>query len=124
MMALHSCDGPLVRRVESVRVADVINVCAKAWDVEPRQVLGEGLIRQFAHPRLATYWIANRILDRSSVQIGGIVGRDHSTVLSGAAKADQLLRTDFTFRALLLSAVTALGLPQTQVPPKTLEGVN
>jgi chromosomal replication initiation ATPase DnaA len=124
MIALHSCDGPLARVAHATLVADVIKTCAATWGVEPRQVVGEGIIRQFAHPRLATYWIANRILDRSSVQIGGILGRDHTTVLSGAAKADQLLRTDSTFRALLVSAVTALGLPQTQIPPKTLEGVN
>jgi chromosomal replication initiation ATPase DnaA len=130
MMALHSCDGPIARRLTSTRVADVINVAARVWDVEPRQLLSERLITCFAHPRLAVYWIATRVLERSGPQVGEIVGRDASSVWSGATRADQLLRTNFTFRVLLLSVLTALDLPSDQVPtriipdPRPSRGVN
>lgn len=123
-LSLYSCDGPLSRRVQSLLVADVIKAAARVWDVDPAHILGDGIIRQFSHPRIAIYWIANRVLDRSSVQIGAILRRDHSSVLSGVRKAEQLARTDFAFRALLLSALTALELPFSQVPPKTQTGVN
>jgi chromosomal replication initiation ATPase DnaA len=122
MMALHSCEGPLSRRVHGTLVADVIKAAARVWEVEAAHVLAERTIRQFSHPRLAVYWIAHVVLDRSSPQIGDILGRDHSTVLSGVATAQQLCTRDAAFRVRMLATLQALGLPETDLP--NLKGVN
>ena len=123
-LALHSCDGPLSRRVHATLVADVIKAAARVWEVEPCHVLAERTIRQFSHPRLAVYWIAHVVLDRSSPQIGDILGRDHSTVLSGVATAQQLCTRDATFRVRMLATLQALGLPVTDLPNLKTNGVN
>jgi chromosomal replication initiation ATPase DnaA len=122
MMALHSCDGPLSRRVHATLVADVIKAAARVWEVEAFDVLAERTIRQFSHPRLAVYWIAHVVLDRSLPQIGSILGRDHTSVLSGVRSATQLCSRDATFRVRLLATLKALGLPETDLP--NLKGVN
>lgn len=127
MIALHSCEGPLARRVTSTRVADVIQAVSKVWMCEPANISKDSFIRQFSHPRFAVYWIAHRVLERSLPQIGGILGRDHTSVLSGVTRADTLCITDTAFRARLLAALEVLGLPEPLLPsaqiPK-LNGVN
>jgi chromosomal replication initiation ATPase DnaA len=127
MMALHSCEGPLARRVHATRVADVIQAVSKVWDCAPANISKDSFIRQFSHPRFAVYWIAHRVLERSLPQIGGILGRDHTSVLSGVSRADNLCVTDMAFRARLLAALEVLGLPEPILPKAqiaNLKGVN
>jgi chromosomal replication initiation ATPase DnaA len=124
MIALHSCDGPLAARaIFATRVADVIQAAATVWDVASQDVLAERVLRQFAHPRLAVYWIANRILARSTGEIGRILGRDHSTIMSGVRSAEQLSLRDPAFRLRLTQTIQTLGLPDTAVPCPN-QGVN
>lgn len=122
MIALRSCDGPLSRRVHGTLVADVIKAVSKVWDCEPANISKDSFIRQFSHPRFAVYWIAHRVLERSLPQIGGILGRDHTSVLSGVTRADQLTVTDMTFRLHLLASLQELGLPEPILPKP--QGVN
>ena len=122
MIALHSCEGPIAQRVTATRVADVIQAVSKVWMCEPANISKDSFIRQFSHPRFAVYWIAHRVLERSLPQIGGILGRDHTSVLSGVTRADQLTITDMTFRLRLLATLQALGLPEPILPKP--QGVN
>jgi chromosomal replication initiation ATPase DnaA len=115
-LLITSVEGPITRTPERIRVADVIHAVARVWDVPAAQVLSEGRIRVFTHPRFAVYWIAHVALARPSTQVGAIVGRDHGSVLSGVRTANTLCARDPQFRALLVCALRDLQLPTNGVP--------
>jgi chromosomal replication initiator protein len=112
MIALHSCDD-LGRAVDRLRVTDVLRVCAEQWDVDVGDVLSPACIRHFVHPRHAVCLITHEMLGKSSTQVGAVLGRDHTSVLSGCARARLLAQTDVSFRERLRGALRSLNLPDT-----------
>jgi hypothetical protein len=54
---------------------------------------------ELAAARFAVYWLATKMTTLSSVEIGRLLGdRDHTSVLHGLARAEELRATDPQFR--------------------------
>jgi len=49
--------------------------------------------------RLVTYYLCRTLTTASSLEIGRILGRDHSSVLNGVRSAERAINTDATFAA-------------------------
>ena len=87
-----------------------VQTAAQLFSVPSRHIVGECTPREYMRPRLAVYWAAREVLGYSYSQIGRILNRDHTTIMSGYRRALSLRETDATFRAMS-DAVGAARMP-------------
>lgn len=74
-------------RQPPVRVADVIAATVKVSGIDREALTGPGKARLVAHWRHAAFAAARERTRASTTLIGRAFGRDHSTVIYGAAAA-------------------------------------
>ena len=73
---------------------EIINECARLFDVHPRDLVGPAKFAFFTKPRFALYK-ALRMRAWSTSMIGrAIGGRDHSTILYGIKRAEYIMERD------------------------------
>lgn len=78
---------------------DIIAAVAFAHGLSLDEILSDSRSRQIARPRQIVYWLARELTSLSCVQIGRrMLGRDHSTIVSGIRQIDRLMAHDPGFR--------------------------
>lgn len=99
--------GGALLRVHPDRVFDATAI---AYFVSTRQILGKDRHQSIAAARLAAYWLLRALCGLSYPQIGALLRRDHTTVMSGVKRVERRRATDAHFRAHLeLVAAAARG---------------
>ena|SRR5215831_19171999 len=83
---------------------------AACFDVTPEQLTGPGRTKELSRARHAAMLVLRRVRTDLSLQsIAACLGReDHTTVIYGLARAEQLLRTDPEFRATMVTLIVTL----------------
>lgn len=87
-----------------------VQTAAQLFSVPSRHIVGEATAKEYMRPRLAVYWAAREVLGYTYPQIGRILNRDHTTVMSGYRTALRLRETDAAFKAMS-DAVGAARMP-------------
>lgn len=74
----------------------------KLWEVPAGSVKSARRSKEICLPRFAVIYAARRMTTRSYPEIGRMIGgRDHSTIIHGHDRAQELRRTDPDFAAML-----------------------
>lgn len=86
------------RLVQSIH--PFVDLVARAAKIDRGDLLGRRRSARVAQLRFALFWVARHRLGWSMQRIGRAFGRDHSTVVHGLQRANQLRRDDPEFGAL------------------------
>ena len=81
---------PEVRR----SLTDVVYVVAQHFGLSPSEVLGKGRSQLVALARQVSYALCRDVTRASSVEIGALFGRDHTTVLTMVERLAARIRVD------------------------------
>lgn len=95
------------------RFSEITEAVAEEFEVSVDDLRGQRRLEFVARARQAAYLIC-RLKEKSSVQIGHYFNRDHSTVLQGAKRAEELRAEDPEFSELLDRAIARLAPPMFQ----------
>ena len=80
------------------RVAEIIEVVAKAYDLTPGDIRGYRRPKEITFPRQIVFFLAVYLTSRSLPEIGRAVGgKDHTTVLHGQRKISEKLGIENRF---------------------------
>ena len=77
-------------------VRTLVERAAVIWGVRRADITGRGRLAEHCEPRFAVYWCAHEAFNYSTLRIGRILGRDHSTIISGLARYKKL-RMEYRF---------------------------
>lgn len=84
-----------------VKVEDIQQVVAKRYNIDIKELLSKKRSDEIAFPRQLTMYLIRNLTDLSTVQIGEIFNRDHTTVMYACEKIREKLETDPFFSALV-----------------------
>lgn len=73
---------------------------AEVFGVSAIDIAGEGRTRPIARARFATAWLARNRLGYSFSRIGKALNRDHTSILHGIGRCEELRTNDLEFRML------------------------
>lgn len=80
----------------------IINIVAEYYNLTQSQILGNSHIKQITLARHISMYLIRSELDVSFTKIGQLFGnKDHSTVMSGVNKVENLLKTDEQMRKVI-----------------------
>lgn len=106
--------GPLVSE-RQVSIDEVLTVVAGQFGVKVSDLKGSRKTREVSHPRQVAMYLARRLTRSSFPEIGrSFGGKDHSTVVKGVKKIEELLRDNPELAELVRSTerlLTEGGLP-------------
>jgi chromosomal replication initiator protein len=85
-------------------LACIVGAVALEFGVTRAELLGDGRSRQHVRARQAAMLLARDLAQRSTTVIGRALGRDHTTVIHGTARARELAATDPDFAKRLAAA--------------------
>lgn len=93
-------------------IGAIIHHAADIWNVTPAEIAGRSRFARINAIRGAVITIARELTELSTPQIGVVLGgRDHSTVINAAQRAEQLAQTDPIY-ALNLATLRAQAMDQ------------
>ena len=93
----------LINRAPDLSVAGITATVADYYGLELEDLTGQSRSRKVARPRQLVMYLAREETDSSLPQIGRQLGdRDHTTVLYGCEKIEELLEIDPTLRREML----------------------
>lgn len=96
-IAVESVQGILSNNSLSSELSEkkIINIVADYYNLTSAQILGRSHIKQITLARHICMYLIRNLLDIPFAKIGELFGgKDHSTVMSGINKVDNLLKTD------------------------------
>jgi hypothetical protein len=110
-VAVLEGEPPMIKiAVSRESINNIIAIVCSLWNVTPGDLVGPRRARVLAVPRFAFAHLARTHCQHMSLpQIGLIIKRDHTTVLHGLRRAEQLIRDDPEFARRVKSAELALG---------------
>lgn len=77
----------------------VINIVCSVFEVEREDLISGKRIQPIPDARKVVFVLARRYNEKlTTTALGSIMGKDHSTVLAGCKKANDLYQFDFQFR--------------------------
>ncbi|WP_374653090.1 helix-turn-helix domain-containing protein [Dongia sp.] len=85
----------------------MLDATAEVFGVHKILLAGVGRARRLAYPRFAFYLVARETLGLSLPAIGRAVSRDHTTVMHGLVRAEELKARDADFAAKVALLITA-----------------
>lgn len=89
------------------RVGDLVQAASKLTGLTVAEIKGPARHRRLSRVRFAIAYVAHRHLGRSFPQIGRALGnRDHTTILQGKIRAEQLLSAKDEHITRLIQALT------------------
>lgn len=104
----------IAERAEQRRLAPgasvVLKTVAEFWNVSVDEILGDARPMRVTHPRKVVMWLLNVHCGHSSAEIGRLMRRDHTTILSGARSIEGLRKTDARLDEQLEHLGRVLGL--------------
>ena len=89
--------GVMTLPINPITASDVVNAVCAVWGVTKAGLFSGSRLRKFAYARFCAFNICRQITDLSYPQIANVFGRDHTTVMSGAHRANDLLGVDAEF---------------------------
>lgn len=109
-----ACQAFRVENAESIEssmrhtLASILERTAALSHTSVTELRADRRSRSVAYPRFAAMWAARELTEYSLPQIGrALGGRDHTTIIHGLRRADELRRTDPAFRRLTDALVAA-----------------
>jgi len=91
--------GNLLPQRRELSPDEIIEQVARHFGLDPRQVRGRSRKRDVARPRQVAMYLIREETDASLPQIGDLLdGRDHSTILYGCERVNELLEEDLDFQ--------------------------
>lgn len=101
--------GDLIGKPDKVTIKQVITAVCHHYQVTYEAIVGKSRSRAIALPRQMAMYLARTETDASLPQIGDALGgRDHSTILYGFDKIEQLVETNPEMRREMMSIKTAI----------------
>ena len=93
--------SPVLLTAGNVRMATIIAAVCRVFDVPEQHLVGPRRARQYARPRQMAMYIAKRRCGHLSLPaIAHLLGKkDHTTVMYGIKRAQELIETNPDFRA-------------------------
>jgi len=98
---LRAAEIKLHSRLLANSVAAIIEDAVELTGFTPSQILGAQRARPIAYVRFAIAHVARRNTGQSLPEIGRRLGRDHTTILNGLARAKGLVDKDANFAWLV-----------------------
>jgi chromosomal replication initiation ATPase DnaA len=100
---------------QSSRMARLIETAATTFNISVGSLTGAIRSGPMVRARFAVMWVARELFGFSTPVIGRALGnRDHSTVLAGLKRAEELRREDDDFRAITDCMVAIFTPKQTE----------
>lgn len=91
-------------------IPEIIDLTAEAFAIDRDAITGHRTTQRCVLPRFAVYVVASAA-GHTRHEIGAALGRDHSTVTQGIAKADVRAGTDGAFAVRLARLLSACSGP-------------
>lgn len=79
----------------------VIKAVMLAFDVSYEELLGPHRTARICDARFAAFYILHKVCGLTTMETGRAMLKDHSTVVFGAQRCDELMASDATYRAKL-----------------------
>lgn len=109
-------DAALRARLSEYRPApsldEALKATAAAFDVTVEDLTGRAQLQRIARARHAFVIIGREVLRESFPRIARMLGRDHTTAMSGYRRGHALLERDKAFQAAIAAVREALGAPR------------
>ena len=86
----------------------IIECVAEAFDVHPNVILGPDRVRQVAYARFSAIYLLRLYKQFSTVKLGKIFNRDHSTVIYALRRTSELIGSSHDFAERLRRAESAM----------------
>lgn len=103
---------PSIHPRDELPLAKIQEAVATYFNVSVKYLLGLRRQQTFARPRRIGYYLATQLTSRSLIEIGkAFGGRDHTTVMHGAAKVREALKDDPILRECVAEITEALRRP-------------
>ncbi|NML88368.1 hypothetical protein HHL26_04720 [Sphingobium sp. TB-6] len=90
----------MIALVQRVTIAALVERVAYETGLAKSDIRGRCRKHKLFRARAAVVWLAQRLTQMSSVHIGRLLERDHSTILHAAIKAEVMRETDPAFRRM------------------------
>lgn len=92
-----------------IRIRDVQYAVADYFEIEPVDLLSSRRTKDIVRPRQIGYYLCKKLTLRSLPEIGRRFGRDHTSILAGIRKIEQLRLTDAKIAADVRAIASRLG---------------
>ncbi len=76
----------------------IVEYCAKFYNISPEKFYSTSQKKDVSFARQVSFYLCKEILDLSLQKIGQVYNRDHTTVLHGIRKIEELIQTDSVFK--------------------------
>lgn len=92
----QDCLSDILRASDrKITVEEIQRKVSEHYNIRLSDMIGPKRVRNFARPRQVAMWLCKRLTNRSLPEIGRrFGGRDHTTVMHGVRKIDELKTTD------------------------------
>ncbi len=96
MEMTHDCLADLLKTSERrVTIDEIQRRVAEHFNIRLSDLIGPKRLRAYARPRQVAMWLAKQLTNRSLPEIGRkFGGRDHTTVMHGVKRIDELRQAD------------------------------
>lgn len=100
----------LVGRRSHITPSQVIETCAKFYNISVPEIVSASRSREMVQPRQVAMYLIRQETDASLPEIGGLLGgRDHTTVIHGIDRIKERLETEDNLRRDVMSIREALA---------------
>jgi chromosomal replication initiator protein len=100
----------LVGRRSHITPSQVIETCAKFYNISVPEIVSASRSREMVQPRQVAMYLIRQETDASLPEIGGLLGgRDHTTVIHGVERIKERLETEDNLRRDVMSIREALA---------------
>jgi len=82
-----------------LKLAEIRETVCDVWDISLPQLLSDRRNPQVVHPRFAAWRLARDLTTCSYIMIGGRFQRDHTTIMHGIHRANDLLKESADFKS-------------------------
>ncbi|MBX9593544.1 MAG: hypothetical protein K2X46_04210 [Roseomonas sp.] len=86
----------------------IVKAVCEEFDVGIGAIFGDSRAVEFARARMAVYSLAQQVLGMSTPRIGRLLGRDHSTIISGCRRIRMMAAQDTDLAARMARLVKNL----------------
>jgi chromosomal replication initiator protein len=92
----QDCLSDILRATDrKVTMDEIIKKCCEYYNIRQQDLVGQSRARSVARPRQMAMYLCKRLTQRSLPEIARkIGGRDHTTVLYGVRKIEELMSMD------------------------------
>jgi hypothetical protein len=87
------------KRMKALTIDEVVNICAKYFDVSPEYFSQDTRRREIVEKRQIVHWLCVNFTNKTYKEIGQAVGgRDHATVTYAKAKIKELTESNYKLK--------------------------